>query len=94
MFSVGCLQPCRAEGTTSALKIEAHLQTSPVALFPDNPDVTEQSAFQTTVAQDIFPDHTIPNVDGEVDLMPAFAGSIRIMPSTEVNIVDAECPDM
>lgn len=70
------------------------MPSAPVELFPDNPDVTEQSAYQKTGAKAIVPDHAIPNVDGEVDLMPAFTSSIRIIPSPEVSVVDAEYPDM
>lgn len=94
MFPVVCLQPRRAESTTSALQKDARLEAAPVELFPDKPDVTEQSACQKTVAQDIVPDDAIPNVDGEVDLMPAFADSIRNIPSPEVSVVDAEYSDM
>lgn len=94
MFSVVCLQPRRAEGTTPALQIEAHLQAAPVELFPDHPCVTEQLACRKTGAQDIVPDYANPNVDGKVDLIPAFAGSIRTTPSPEVSVVDAEYPDM
>jgi hypothetical protein len=94
MFSVVCLQPRCAEGTTSALYIEAHLQASPIELFPHNVDVTEQSACQKTGAQDIVPDHASPNVDGEVDLISAFAGNFRTIPSPEVSFVNAEYPDM
>jgi hypothetical protein len=36
------LELCRAETTTSASQLEAHLQAAPVEKFPENYDIDEQ----------------------------------------------------
>jgi hypothetical protein len=43
-LSHSALQLRRAETTTSASQLEAHLQAAPVEQFPENHDTVEQSA--------------------------------------------------
>jgi hypothetical protein len=81
----------RAETTTSASQLEAHLQAAPVEQFSENHDIVEQSACQIADrGLRRSPDDTNPNADAEADLIPTFADSVRITPCPEVTVVDAE----
>jgi hypothetical protein len=45
------LELCCAETTNYALNLEAHLQTVPVELFPENHDIVEQSTGQVAESE-------------------------------------------
>jgi hypothetical protein len=80
-FPKSVLELRRAETRTSASQQEAQLQAAPVEQFPRNRDTIQHPAYQVT--HENISDDSSPNSD----LMPKFAGSMRIIPCPEVIIV-------
>jgi hypothetical protein len=78
----------RAETTTSASQLEAHLQAAPVEQFPENRDIVGQSASQ--VAHGNVPDDSRPNANAGADFIPTFTYGMKIVPCPEVTVLDVE----
>jgi hypothetical protein len=61
-----------------------------VEQFPENHDFIEQSACQQIGAHGSIPDNSSSNDEAEVDFLPMFAGSMRIILCSEVTVVGVE----
>jgi hypothetical protein len=71
----------RAEITTSASKLEAHLQVDPLQHFSENHDMFEQLGCQVAgMGPRQCPRQFKTKSDAEADLIHAFADTMRIIP--------------